>query len=617
MKVPNTNRLLFFEELYQAAREKQESLYEAFRRHDAQYKGSRETDGGIPVSTVRNITYELIESQVSTEIPAPKVTSYHKDAGKEQNARSIESLLLSLRDRLPMERFNDMEERYTYIYGGAVTLVEWDNEALHSGEVGSVKISGISPLDFVGQPGIYEVEDMEYCFLVFDTTAEEVSRRYCLSDEESAALAKDGDEGAATLVVCFYRNEAGRISRFIWAEDKVLSDIEDFYARKRRVCTLCGQSEALCRCFLSEEDSGKASFLFSEDEGGSSENLFRSGGKGPSSKAALSDRSGFPDGVGLAAAAGRAGRLKSVSEEYEILDREITDRNGRVIPRGSRLRSYRPDRFPVVIRRNTSQEKSLFGQSDCAFIRPQQLEINKVLSRVHEKLMMAGIYPYKPDDCQFRYDNSIGGKVLNLRPGESPSLFGMIDTTPDISQDLAYVEATYRDAKRILGISDAYTGEDEEAGKSGEARRIQVAQSEGRLVSKRVMKNAAYADMDRLVFTLYLAYADEPRKLGEKGLFSRYDFLEYDPAEGVYFFDDDFLFSVESETPAKDEREVLWKYNLENYRAGGFGGVGEADALMRYWTAQARCGYPGAKEYAAFFLSGREGFDPASGRESG
>lgn len=557
MKITEKNRLVFFDGLFRAAKEKQDALYETMQRSLRQYRGSKETDGGLSAETIRNITYELIESQVSTEIPAPKVTSYSASKCSEKNARRIQALLSSLRDRLPYEKINDMDERYTYIYGGSVTLVEWDDTMRHRGEVGSVRLSQISPPDFVGQPGLYEIDDMEYCFLVFDTTAEDLCRRYGMSSLDAEGFeSADGSDDAVTMVVCFYKNEEGRISRFIWSGEKVLSDIDDYYARKRRVCRVCGEAEGVCRC----------------------------------EKKALFDE---------------------VSEEYEVLAEGVVRADGEVIPAGSRLRRYRPHRFPLVIRKNTSQEKSLFGQSDCLFIRPQQIEVNKILTRVHEKLIMSGIYPYKPDDCQFRYDNSIGGKVLNLRPGETPKSFGMIDTTPDIAQDLAYIEATYRDAKRILGISDAYTGDDESAGKSAESRRIQVAQSEGRLVSKRVMKNAAYAECDRLIFEMYLAYADEPRALtlqdslgkSSQEAFCRYDFLEFDPTAGEYFYDDDYLFSVEGNRPSRDEREALWKYNLENYRQGGFGVVGEALSLARYWAAQARCSYPGAREQVSHFTA--------------
>jgi len=505
------NKAAFFDGLYRAALEQQAGLFERLDKAYAQYRGSGDTDGGRPAETVRNITYELVESQISTDIPSPSVQAPDASFVKEKNAKRVEALLRSLRERLPFERLNDMDERYTYIYGGSVFLVEWDDLLTRFGEVGSVRLTGISPRNFVGQPGILQIDDMEYCFLAFDTTAEEICRRFSLTASEEARLAAGFEEnGTLLMVVCFYKNEEGLVSRFIWSGDVILSDIDDYYARKVKRCLKCLEDEAVCTC-------------------------------------------------------GEDAQFSLVSEAYEISREAFVCSDGKEIPKGTRIRYYHPKHFPIVIRKNVSGESSYLGESDCLVIRPQQMEINKVLSRVHEKMMMSGVFPYKPDDCQFRYDNSVGGKVLNLRPGESASRFGVLDTTPNIGQDLTYLDALYKDAKRILGITDAFVGGDELTTQSGKARQIQVDRSEGRLVSKRVMKNAAYADIDRLIFELFLAYADEPRALiyrdgygnTESDAFCRYDFLAYNSLLDAYVYDDAYLFSVAAEKPDKDEEKLF------------------------------------------------------------
>ena len=134
------------------------------------------------------------------------------------------------------------------------------------------------------------------------------------------------------------------------------------------------------------------------------------------------------------------------------------------------------------------------------------------------------------------------------------------------------------------------------------------------MISKRVMKNAAYADIDRLIFELFLAYADEPRTLVyrdgygkiESDAFCRYDFLAYDSLLDAYVYDDSYLFSVASEKPDKDEREALWKQNLTNYKEGCFGEAGKAETLAKYWQAQEYCGYPGAKDNRSYFAKALE-----------
>ena len=75
-----------------------------------------------------------------------------------------------MRDRLPFEEMNDLDERYTYIYGGSVWFVEWDNTLDYGDVTGGVRVHCLSPRDFIPQPNVHAVEDMEYCFLRFTTT---------------------------------------------------------------------------------------------------------------------------------------------------------------------------------------------------------------------------------------------------------------------------------------------------------------------------------------------------------------------------------------------------------------------------------------------------------------
>ena len=552
------DKLRFFDNLYEQAREYRLDLAEELEHYRFQYKnGYSGKYGGAPYKIVRNITYELVESQINTDIPVPSVDpAPGGDKKRQKNAQTVKTLLSSLIKEQPFSRINDMDERYTYIYGGSVWVVEWDENKRKAGCRGDVCVFNRSPVDFIGQPGIYEITDMEYCFLEYDTTLDELERKYGISDaEKDRLLCSDDGSDTVRVRLCYYMNEEGRVSRFIWSKDRILSDIDDYYSRKRLLCPVCSGEYGRCSC-----SSGSSPVISSEN--------------------------------------------------FEIIEKDMTLSDGRVIKAGTKVPYYTPSRFPVLIRKNTSAEKTLLGQSDCSFIEAQQEEINKILSRVHEKMIMSGVYPYKPDDCRFRYDNSIGGKVLDLRTQDKPDSFGVLDTTPDISRDLVYVESIYKDAKKTLGISDAFVGDDEDNAKSGVARQIQVAQSEGRLVSKKIMKDSLYSELYRLIFEMYLAYADERRPVSDTdafgkiipGSFSRYDFLEYDDENGSYYYDDAYLFSADTDIPSSDLKSVLWSINLENYRSGGFGEPSDPMTLARYWCAQKRCGYPGAEANMKFFI---------------
>ena len=66
-------RLEFFHALYESARDAYSDTLDELERNMAQYRGSTDIDGGREAAlTVRNVTYEIIESQVSSEIPLPK-----------------------------------------------------------------------------------------------------------------------------------------------------------------------------------------------------------------------------------------------------------------------------------------------------------------------------------------------------------------------------------------------------------------------------------------------------------------------------------------------------------------------------------------------------------------
>jgi hypothetical protein len=197
-----------------------------------------------------------------------------------------------------------------------------------------------------------------------------------------------------------------------------------------------------------------------------------------------------------------------------------------------------------------------------------------------------------------------------MKPGESAAQYGKVDTTPDISQDIAEAERLYDHAKRVIGISDAFQGVDTGSyAESGYAKQLRINQASGGLESKKKMKHTAYARIDRLIFSLYLAFADEPRTLSYKDAygriheaeFSRYDFIEYDPIRGRYFYDDAYLFSVDLNGGNEYQREALWQRNLENLKAGTLGDPSIPVTLLRYWQCQERAHYPYARENVEYF----------------
>ena len=544
--------------LYDEARAVMLERIDEFEKYEKQYRASSEIDGSqTNAATVRNITYEIIESEINSDIPTPKADSVSYTERRERNAKSIERLCSAVRDRLPFEAMNDLDERYTYIYGGSVWYIEWDGSDRGGCDVGGVRVHCLSPLDFIPQPGVCSVDDMDYCFLRFTTTRSELSRKYGVA-EDKLHLAEceyqyDGevrDNDTATVIVCFWRDEDGEIGKLVFSGELLLADIPRYYSRKQDVCCECGLEDKLCSC---------------------------------------------------------GGTKKRTDVGYEKIPKELLPDEA---CEDSYVKYYTPRSFPIVIRKNSSSTMSLYGTSDCETLRFHQQAINKVESRILQKLLRAGITPVMPEDSNVTLNNAVFGQVIKMKAGESLAQYGKIDTTPDIEQDIKEADRLYDQAKRIMGISDALAGVDSGSSESGYSRQLKILQSNGRLQSKRQLKYHAYSEIYKRIFEHFLAFADEARPLSYKdgfgrvhpSEFSKYDFIEK-CSDGEYCYYDGYLFSVDLNNGAEYLREELWERNLTNLKAGTIGDPESPVTLLRYWQSQERAHYPYARENVEYFKS--------------
>lgn len=594
-----SDKLSFFQGLYENAKSKLQTAIETLDRHWDQYKGSSDIDGAEakPATLVRNITYELIESQITGYIPTARVETRMVSDKNTKNAEAIEKLGAITMDRIGIEAMNDIDERYTYIYGGSVWLVEWDESIVTHNTIGDVKLTCISPRNFVPQPNIFNVQDMEYCFVTFTTTKEDLMRKYDVPFEvaESAVREEGDDEDTATLYVCYYKDDEGKVCEYAWSGDTEILDIDDFYARKSKVCTKCGKKEGLCEC-------AKPKFkLESEDFEEIDHDIIIDGEIAiPAESEIIRDGVVVTEEIQVPAMSPSGMPQLDVDAMDNIVPIMITQQIPKTEP--TKLPFYRPNRLPIVIRKNTSQEDSLLGQSDCEFIRPQQQAINKIESRILSKLLKAGVVPTVPEDYAGNVSDGIFDRAIRLKPGEE-NLYGRIDLQVGIQGDIAEAERLYDHAKRILGISDSFQGQYDSSAQSGVAKQMQINQASGRLESKRRMKNHAYAEMYEIIFQYYLAYADEPRPISYKDAigklqnieFNRYAFIERDDA-GEYYYNDEYLFGADSASDVEQYRQYLWDKNLELFRMGAFGDPNQIDSRLTYWRNMERAHYPFAHD---------------------
>lgn len=591
-------KLEFFQNLYEDAKARSSVIEETLQRNLEQYKGSPKIDGSNEnATTVRNITYELIESQISTVTPLAQVYPMVYSDKSSRNAQTVETFLRNKCDELGFLEMNDIDERYSYIYGGSLWLLEWD-DSIRKGhkEVGGVRVSCLSPTKFFGQPYVYRIEDMEYLFVDTDTTKADIVRQYGVSiaDAEETETDKDTDE-CATVHICYYKDDSGNICQYIWSGNVELQDVSDYYSRKRRICKNCGEREELCECESPEFELQNAEY-----EVPTKDIPLMDGSVISPTCQVIKD--GIPQVEIVQAQARDALGNPAVQQVGNALLPKVVDVEQPIMEE-TRLPFYKPKRFPVVIRKNTSQEDSLLGQSDCEFIRPQQQAINKVESRIMRKLMDASVVPVVPEDSKITISNGIFSQVVKMKPGENKGQFGIIDTTPDISKDIAEAERLYDHAKRILGISSSFQGQYDSSAQSGRAKQMQIQQAAGRLDSKKKMKNAAYSEIYHIIFELFLAYADEPRAavykdaLGrwQNRTFNRYDFLTRDE-NGEWYYEAEFLFKAELAADAEKDREYLWQENLKNFQGGTYGDPAQLQTQLIYWLNMEAAHYPGASD---------------------
>ena len=546
-----------------------EALYRGTHKID-RTRGSTSKNNPKEATTVRNVVAEIIEAEVSSDIPTPKVTPQHQE--DEQLAKTIEDYLRDEIDRLPFERINDQDERTTPVHGGDLFLVEWDNTAMTHTTRGALSVSLLHPKQFIPQPGVYEIPDMDYFFIQLAQTKDYIKKKYGVdvsteSEEQPDARGFDMPtvDDLVTENIGYFKNKDGGIGRVAWCNDILLEYMEDYQARRIKRCSKCGmemQGDTCPYC-------GNAK---SED---SVENSFP-----------RTDESGIP--------------MTRITEEItldEMGNPIVTQREEQeMIP------YYKPDVYPVVLRRNVSCFGSLMGVSDVEMIRDQQMALNKLTSEVDIKLLAGGSYVVLPKGVQVkRTDEQF--KVYEITSPEQKAMLDVITLQPNISQDMSYMQYTYQAMREQIGITDSFQGRADRTATSGTAKEFSAAQAAGRLESKRVMKNAAYADLFEVMFKFLLAYSDEPRPMTYKdtdgtpqyGTFDKMQFLKFDEA-GEPYWDDEFLFSVDQTAPLAGNREALWQEARGNLEKGCFGNPQDYQTLVMFWTIMEGLHYPLATE---------------------
>lgn len=545
-------------------------------------------------SNVRNIVYELIESQVDSSIPMPKVRAIHPE--DEELAKKLEHYLENKIKTTKLPLLNDMMERNVPVQGGDFFHVQWDaNAGLHS-QIGDIKVSEIHPKKLIPQPGMVEIEAMDYFFVqelytkkkvkaIYGVSVEDCGNDYTdLAGEQSSTASINSD--IVTVNTAYYHNEHGGVGIFVWCDTEVLLDLNDYEARYLDHCAKCG---AVMQNGVCPECGSKKVKKMPEEYEEMAEGM--------------EVKTSYPMADGTFS----RNIDPFTEEEAPQMDENgqpVMDEMGQPVMEMRKVKRkipyYKPNIYPVVLRKNITQNDRLLGGSDVAVIIDQQDTVKKLGSKINEKLLKGGSFVTLPTGIDVeKTDKEL--KILRVRNAADKSLIDVINVQPNVQNDLSYEETNYNWAKSALGITDSFQGKFSSSEVSGTARQYAINQAAGRLESKRTLKNEAFAKLYEYMFKFWLAYSDQSSAIistdsngaANYDEIDRHEFLKIDSA-GEFYWDDEFLFETDPTSTLMQNREALWNQTDLKLQSGAFGPVGDLETARAYWTIQKANGYPNA-----------------------
>ena len=573
----------------------QEMLYDG----DAFTRRSKNKGGGIAnkqSENVRNIVYELLETEVDSSIPMPKVTAIHEE--DQAQAQIIEQMLLNEIRLLRFKEMNDVSERVITVQGGDWYHTEWDTRKGSHCTIGGLEINERSPQTVIPQAGVTDPYKLDYVFILITMTKDAVKRNYDVdvSDEKNTEAEgnKEINDELVTVIKTYYRDKNGEIGIFTWCGDTILEDMENYQARRLTRCKKCGRVKEgdVCEC-------GSKSFETSIEEYEEVEEDIIS-------------LSLDKNGERMRIPAYEDEETPVVGEDGLPMVDELGQPKMEITRKHTQIPYYKPNVMPLVLRRNVSKSKSLLGVSDAAVIEDQQDAIKKYGSKLQEKILKGGSIVTLPQNKKIETtDEEL--KIVRVENPNDVSMIGVHNLVADISYDRIAMSDNYEAARSTLGITDAYQGKYDASAVSGTAKQYSINQAAGRMESKRIMKQEAYRRLYEVMFKFMLAYADQPVALSTKRPdgtyefthFNRYEFLKMDESGNLYW-NDEFIFEVDPTSTIMMNREAMWQQIDLKLQTGAFGPLDDPNTLLNYWTFMEKNDYPHASEIRQMFADKME-----------
>jgi hypothetical protein len=549
------------------------------------YRGTHETTKNVnstsnqavkKTNNVPNITFEIIETQVNNQTPNASIVSMKP--GFSTQAKMIQEKINSDLTQMATKKMSDINERNTYIHGMDPVSMNW-NRTLGTHEyVGEKEFVHYHPKQFIGQPGVYEVEEMDYYFLAGSTTKQSILREYGIDVTEESEEYPDlrriedekGDSVATneivTEIVCYYKDDDGDRGKFVWAGSKPLEDLPKYFYPRVMQCKDCGYEspQGTKEC---PECGSKKLIKKIETYETVQEDIILSPIRYKTKQYVLTD-------------AGQAVPL----EKEVVIERQLKA--------GDKIRIPAPKFYPISIRINTPVNFQLRGRSDVETIRDQQETIKKTWSRVEEKIDLAPAIITIPEGLKKQVTNT----VYDVYRGKPQDLQGVEikDLQANISQDVNFALNNIDLAKNIAGITPSYQGQYDSSAKSGRAKEVQVQQTAGRLQSKVENRFDFWAKLFKIMFYFDILFTSEERPYAAKDIYgdlqyknyNKYELLMRDAA-GNWYYNTDFIFKADMGGDIPNNKAFLYDHMTMAAQSGMV-------TPPQYWEVLAKLGFPEA-----------------------
>lgn len=412
--------------------------------------------------SLRKMIFELIESTIDNSIPMPRVKPRRKTDLPLVDA--TENYLKFEMDRMLTEQENDKGERATYIDGTSWYKISWDSLDNAHERSGDLRVEVLLADQVIPEPGCTDYRLMNY---IFERQQMSLARIYDLYGRLITPL----ETGQATteVITYYYLNKNRVVGRFMYAPHsrQVITWDEDWQIRRVRKCKTCGTINPIgdiCR------NCGATSFKYE-----------------PVTKEVLGE-----DIV----------KMHNPYEEGTSDDPSNTAQVEVMFKAGTEIPYYQVRQLPFVPRQSISSLDTIYGISNVSILLDMQDSVNKILTKVEDKILKSGAVVTKPEKIKLN-EKDESFKILGVRSPEEAQMVQTKQVVADVSQDITAAQLFYESARASSGITQSYQGQKDTTATSGKAREQAALQASGRLESMRVMKAAAFAgDKNRAFLTV-------------------------------------------------------------------------------------------------------------------